>query len=217
MKKLVFISSILILLIIIPSCKVEESPAKELGPFKTISSNGYVTFKLVQGVANKVISTSIADASYNVSGGQLSVNAAGGSMTIAVNNLNLLWCNACSVENSGTLIMDTLNLYVHAGSVTLKDLQINKILQLNALNTGTYKLSGTAAFLNLSIVNATLFKGYGLITDSTYINTTNAFDAEVYATQVLNAFISSSGNVNYKGNPPIVRVTATGSGKAIKK
>ena len=113
--------------------------------------------------------------------------------------------------------MDTLNLYVHAGSVTLNDLQINKILQLNALNTGTYKLSGTATFLNLSIVNATLFKGYGLITDSTYINTTNAFDAEVYATQVLNAFISSSGNVNYKGNPPIVRVTATGSGKAVKK
>ncbi|HTJ48234.1 MAG TPA: hypothetical protein VL443_02190, partial [Cyclobacteriaceae bacterium] len=77
MHRFMLILSLLLLSFLIKSCKVEESPAKELGPFKTISSNGMVTFKLVQGVTNKVISTSIADASYNVGGGQLSVNAAG--------------------------------------------------------------------------------------------------------------------------------------------
>ncbi|HEY9049509.1 MAG TPA: DUF2807 domain-containing protein [Ohtaekwangia sp.] len=197
------------------SCNLEESPAKALGPFNHISSNGGVTFNFIQGVDNKVISTSMSDSYYNVSNGQLSINSPGGSMTIAVRNIDL-WCNACSVENSGTLVMDTLIMYLHAGSVKFNDVHIGA-LGINAVNTGSYKLSGSANYLNLTLTNAVSFKGYDFITDSTYINSQNAFDAEVNATKVLNAFIYSMGNVNYKGNPPVVRVTSTGSGKAVKK
>lgn len=195
----------------------EEFPAKALPPFNRIQSNGFVTFNFVTGAENKVISTSISESMYNVGSGQLNVNATGGRMTIAVSDLKLLWCNACSVENDGPLVADTLNMYMHAGSVDLKDIRINGYLGLNAVNTGTYEFSGTAGFFQVSNINSTHVKAFNLVTDSTYVSSTNAWDTEVYATKVINVFIHSIGNVYYKGNPPIVRLTATGSGKLIRK
>jgi hypothetical protein len=90
-------------------------------------------------------------------------------------------------------------------------------LGLNALNLGTYKFSGFASFFNFSTVNLATVEAYDLVTDSTYVNTTSIGNAEVHATQVLNVFINSIGGVNYKGDPPIVRATITGSGRLVKK
>lgn len=204
------------MLFVLASCDVEEQPAKALPAFRTISSNGGVKFRLVEGAENQVISTTLDDASYGVSSGTLSVNAAGGSMTIAVKNLYLLWCNACSVEGDG-LVADTLNFSIHAGSAELFNIHVNNYLGLTALNTGRYKFSGYASFFNFSAVNMASIEAYNLQTDSTYVNTTSIADAEVNATQVLNVFINSIGNVNYKGNPPVVRATITGMGKLVKK
>ena len=78
------------------------------------------------------------------------------------------------------------------------------------------QFSGTAAFFNVANVNATSVEAFDLVTDSTYVNSTNIFETDVNATQVINVFINSIGDVYYKGNPPIVRLTATGSGKLKK-
>ena len=198
------------------SCEVEEQPAKALPPFRTISSNGYVTFKLVEGVENQVISTSLNEMEYSVYSGTLSVNAAGGSMTIAVRNLYSLWCNACSVESDG-LVADTLNFSIHAGSIKLYNAHINNYLGLSAQNLGRYRFSGYVPFFNFSTTNLASVEAYNLVTDSTYINSTSVTDAEVNATQVLNVFINSVGGVNYKGDPPVVRATITGMGRLVKK
>jgi hypothetical protein len=198
-------------------CEVEETPAKKLPSFDYIQSNGSVKFKLVTGVVdNRVISTNIAESMYNVSGNTLQVNAAGGSMTIAVKDLNLLWCNACSVENTEPLVADTLSMSVHAGSVDLQDIHINGYLGLNAQNLGTYKFSGYSHFFTVSSINLVSIEAFNLVTDSTYVNSTSVVDTEVNATQVVNVFINSSGSVRYRGNPPIVRLTKTGSGRLIK-
>lgn len=200
------------------SCDVQEDPAKPLAPFDRITSNGGgVTFTLVQGAKNKVISTSLNDAAYNVSNDQLLVNAASGTMTIAIHNLDLLWCNGCSVKNKGAIVVDTLSLYVHSGSVELKDLQVSNLVSLIALNTGTYKLSGNTRLFKFSGVDSTYLKAENFSADSVYIISQCAVDSDVYATDLLNAFIASEGNVNYLGNPPVIRVTTTGLGKAIKK
>ena len=65
-------------------------------------------------------------------------------------------------------------------------------------------------------MNATSVEAFDLVTDSTYVNSTNIFETDVNATQVINVFINSIGDVNYKGNPHVVRLTATGSGKLKK-
>jgi hypothetical protein len=198
-------------------CEIEETPAKRLPSFDYIQSNGSVKFKLVTGVDNRVISTNIGESMYNVSGNTLTVNAAGGSMTVAVKDLNMLWCNACSVENTEPLVADTLNMSVHAGSVDLQDIHITGYLGLNAQNLGTYKFSGYSHFFTVSSINLVSIEAFNLVTDSTYVNSTSVVDTEVHATQVVNVFINSSGSVRYRGNPPIVRLTKTGSGRLIKE
>lgn len=199
------------------ACEIEETPAKRLPSFDYIRSNGSVKFKLVTGVDNRVISTNISESMYSVSGNTLQVNAGGGSMTVAVKDLNLLWCNACSVENTEPLVADTLNMSIHAGSVDLQDIHITGYLGLNAQNLGTYKFSGYSHFFTVSSINLVSIEAFNLVTDSTYVNSTSVVDTEVNATQVVNVFINSSGSVRYRGNPPIVRLTKTGSGRLIKE
>jgi hypothetical protein len=206
----------LCLLLVLASCDPKEYPPKALGYFDKISSNGPVTFTLVQGAENQVISTSMMDSYYGVSGGQLSINGLG-SMTIAIKNLKLLYCQSCTIKGSGPLVADTLNFYMHAGTLKLSDLTVNNVLQVVAINTGSVKLSGTAPFVNMNIVNLVSYEAYGLVTDSTYVNTSSIVTAEVNTTKVLNAFVSSIGDVNYKGDPPIVRATITGMGRLVKK
>jgi hypothetical protein len=195
----------------------EEFPPRELPPFNRIQSNGGVTFKLVTGPENKVISTSMSETAYSVSGGQLNINAAWGSMTIAIRNLPLLWCNACTVEASG-LVADTLSMYIHGGSADLRDITIAGYLGLSALNIGTYKFSGTVPFFNVYSVNNADVEAFNLVTDSTYVNSYAALaHTEIHATKVVNVFIHSAGSVYYKGNPPIVRLSNQGTGKLIAK
>lgn len=198
------------------ACDIEEDPAKPLGPFNRIQSNGTITFKLVTGAENKVISTSLMESMYNTGGGVLSINGSG-SMTIAIRDIKMLSCNACSVENPEPLVADTLNMNIHGGSAKLEGIQINGYLGLGAVNTGTYEFSGYAHFFNVSSINLVSIEAFNMITDSTYVNTTAALDTKVHATKCVNVFINSAGSVRYRGNPPIVRLTRTGSGELIKE
>lgn len=195
----------------------EEHPAKELGSFDQIQSNGNIKFRLITGPENKVISTSLDDISYYVSNGVLHLNASGGTMTIAMRDIKLLWCNACTVENPEKLIADRLTLYVHAGGVELKDIEILEYLGLEAVNTGQYEFSGSAAFFNISTSNHAAIKAFDLVTDSTHVKTTSIPSVEVHATEVVNVIIMGAGDVCYKGDPPVVRLTRLGSGRLIKK
>jgi hypothetical protein len=218
MKSRIFIKLTVILFSGLAGCDdPEEFTAKQLGPFSTIQSNGGVTFHLVSGVENKVISTSIGETQYNVSNGQLSVNAAGGSMTIAIKDLDLLWCNACTVDNTDLLVADTLNMYIHAGEVELRDIVINGQISLTAMNMGTYRFSGTANYFYVHNTNLTDVQAFDLVTDSTHVYSLNAIATDVHATQVLDVFISSAGDVIYKGDPPVIRLTQLGSGQLKKK
>ncbi len=209
-------SCVLIVCVICLSCDPHEHEVAPHGPFKNISSNGFVSFKFIQGVENHIVSTSMMDNSYSVSGGTLSINSAGGTMTIAVRNITSLWCNGCSLESTEPLVMDTLNVYMHAGGMDMTDLRINNLIYIHADNTGTYRLSGSAPFLYVATTNLATYRGFNFVTDSTYVNTTSVGDALINTTQVLNVFINSIGGVQYKGDPPIVRATITGMGQLTK-
>jgi hypothetical protein len=199
------------------ACDDPHEHPVNLAPFRVISANGLVTFKFVQGAGDNVaVSTSMLDNTYSVSGGVLSVNGIG-TMTIAMGNYMYLNCNACDVKSSGPLFTDTLAMYIHAGSARFSNLLVSSIFQLDAINTGTYKFSGSAPFFHVTCNNLAGIEAYDLVTDSTYVTTTCAVDTKVHATKVINVFINSIGNVDYKGDPPIVRATITGSGRLVKK
>lgn len=198
------------------SCDPHEEPAKALPPFDLISANGPVKFKLVSGATNQVISTSMVDQEYNVGGHTLQINGIG-SMTIAVKDINQFFCNGCTIENDGELVADTLNMTVHGGHVDLNDLTITGWLGINSQNLGNHEFSGTANFFYVTTTNLSAIDAFSLVTDSVYVNSSSISDAKVNARQVVNVFINSMGSVRYRGNPPVVRLTRTGSGNLIKE
>ena len=207
----------LVLLMALAGCgEPEEFAAKELPPFNSISANGGVKIYFVTGPVNKVVSTSMAENHYGVGGGTLSINAAGGSITVSVRDLDLLWCNACTVDTRDKLIADTINMYIHAGSAELTDIQINGRLSLKADNTGTYKFSGVANDFHVSTTNLARIEAFDLVTDSTHVNTLSVVSSEVHATRVLDVSIGSIGSVLYKGDPAVIRLSGSGSGQLKK-
>jgi len=197
------------------SCDPHEEPAKALPPFDLVSANGPMTFHLVTGATNQVISTSLLEQEYNVGGGTLQINGVG-SMTIAVKDINQFFCNGCTIKNDGELVADTLNMTVHGGTVKLSDVTITGWLGINSVNLGSHKFSGSAGFFYVTTTNLSAIEAYDLVTDSVYVNSNSISEAKVNARQVVNVFINSIGSVRYKGNPPIVRLTKTGSGNLIK-
>jgi len=210
-------AAIVISMVALYGCDPVEHPVKSMGPIRSISANGPVTFRLAQGAGQTLaVSTSMLDNMYNYSGGTLSVNGTG-TMTLAVGGYIFITCNACKVESAEPVATDTLAMTIHGGSTELNDLTVSSYLQLNAQNSGKYELSGTVPFFYATGINLASIEAYDLYTDSTYVNTTCAIDTEVRASQVINVFILSSGNVNYKGNPPIVRRSGSGSGQLVKK
>jgi len=197
------------------ACDPHEDPAKPLPPFGNVWCNGPMSFKLVTGAANGVVSTSLLDQQYNVSGGTLSINGSG-AMTLAVKDINSFWCNGCTIENDGALYADTLNMTVHGGHVDLNDLTISGWLGITSENLGSHEFTGTTNFFYVVTTNLSAIDAFQLVADSVYVDSNSISNAEVTATQVVNVFIRSLGSVKYKGNPPVVRLTKTGSGSLIK-
>jgi hypothetical protein len=218
MKHILFYILALISAITLYSCgDPDEHPVKGVGGVRSISANGLVTFKLVQGAGTSTaVSTSLMDNMYSYGNGVLSVNGVG-TMTIAVGGYTFITCNACDIKTDGPVATDTLAMSIHGGSARVYDLTVSRYLQINAQNTGKYRFSGTVPFFNTTCTNLASVEAYNLATDSTYVNTTCAIDTEVNATQVVNVFINSSGNVNYTGNPPVLRRSGAGTGKLVKK
>lgn len=193
----------------------QEFAAKELLPFNSIRANGNATIYLVTGNENRVVSTSMADQLYGVGGKTLSING-GGSMTVAVKDLELLWCNACNVGSKDRLVADTLNMYIHAGDVDLYDIQINGRLSIQADNTGTYRFSGNANDFHIRTTNLATVEAFDLVTDSTHVYTQSITNMLVHATRVLDVSIGSSGGVVYKGDPAVIRSSGFGNGQLQK-
>lgn len=218
MKQFFFYVVVLLSSITLYSCgDPEEHPTSGTGGIRLISANGLVTFRLVQGAGHsRAISTSMMDNMYSYGNGVLTVNGIG-TMTIAVGGYTFINCNACEIKTVEPILTDTLAMSIHAGSARIYDVTVSRYLQVNAQNTGTYRFSGTVPFFNATCVNLASVEAYNLLTDSTYVNTTCAVDTEVNATQVVNVFINSSGNVNFKGNPPILRRSGVGTGKLVRK
>jgi len=121
------------------------------------------------------------------------------------------------VSNVDTIRMDTIVINVREGAGTI------------ALTVHTYKINtnlhyGTADIVTsgISVLNFDYLAGYGKIDNSAllskqvYLENKSSNNIYVNARLTLEATINNIGNVYYKGNPPNILVTGTGSGKLIK-
>ncbi len=206
--------STIILSCSILSCNLEEEPAKELDPFDKIWCNGSVDINLIQGTTNEVVSTTLNDFSYDVSNDQLNIQAGSGSITIAIEDIESIWCQSCDITALETITLDDLSIYIHAGSLNALDLIISDTLDCEFDNMGIYTIKGSSPYVSFSMTNNAQLEAYDFIGDTVEVSVTSK-EAHVHATSLLTGSIHGHSDLIYKGNPDSVNVNTFGTGEAI--
>jgi len=126
--------------------------------------------------------------------------------------------NSISLSGSGDLKMEnefntnSLQLRLSgSGGFTGK---VNvKTLEASVSGSGDFKISGKADESTVSIAGSGNFEGNSLITRSTAIKVAGSGDASIYASEKIDASVSGSGNVHYKGGAKSVSKITHGSGE----
>lgn len=87
-----------------------------------------------------------------------------------------------------------------------------KTVAVSISGSGDFKISGKAEESTVGISGSGDFSAGDLITKSTAIRVSGSGDANVYASEKLDAVVSGSGDVHYAGHPKSVSKSAHGSG-----
>jgi len=123
-----------------------------------------------------------------------------------------------AVSGSGNLISETRFTNVDelavavSGSGNVKlDVEATSI-EGGISGSGHVRLKGSTGGLEMSISGSGNIRSMDLEAAFCEISISGSGDAEVWATQELNASISGSGDIKYKGEAPKVRARVSGSG-----
>ncbi len=81
--------------------------------------------------------------------------------------------------------------------------------------SGKVEIDGQAEQADLDITGSGTYEGFGLETQTNYVQISGSGDAQVSVQNLLDVKISGSGNVYYRGNPT-VETDITGSGEVKK-
>ncbi len=88
----------------------------------------------------------------------------------------------------------------------------SKNFELNISGAGDAHLTGKAEALAIQLSGAGSVEASQLVAKNVQVVISGAASAEVYASQSLDATVSGTGSVQYKGNPPTVRKNVSGVG-----
>jgi hypothetical protein len=87
-----------------------------------------------------------------------------------------------------------------------------KTVESNISGSGDMKLSGHADNSMITVVGSGDYTARSLTTASTSVHVSGSGDAEVYATEKIDASVVGSGDIHYSGHPKHVNKSKSGSG-----
>ncbi|MDB5257398.1 MAG: hypothetical protein JWM14_2093 [Chitinophagaceae bacterium] len=178
-----------------------------------INGSGLIT--LQPDTCNRVIRQT-KGAQISKLGNFLLLNA-GGEIVIGCRNNLSISLNGGGVRNlDSAIFMKQLNISGQNGQVYLTKMTAESI-NVGVTNTGDWQIKGNTGYLTVSTSNFGRFFGFDLQADSCVVSHAGLGDVQVNVINKLTGGVYSLGNLFYKGHPPIVNVSAVGSGKAIEQ
>ncbi len=103
-----------------------------------------------------------------------------------------------------------------ASSIIMKDFKGDE-LTIEGSGAGSFRLSGNVETLNAELSGAVNLKAEDLEANEVYLELSGACDADVNAKEELHANISGVGNIEYSGNPKILKKSISGLGSITQK
>lgn len=163
-----------------------------MGSGKIIGQDNFKTgafYAKVSGSGSISIEAETEDADLNVSGsGNIKINGVFGRVD-------------SSISGSGKIVLN--------GSMA-------STIESTISGSGRLEISGSAKTLRSNISGSGKVAGYALSVDKCFARISGSGSVEITAKEEIEAEISGSGTVIYKGNPDHVSSHSSGSGKVIK-
>ncbi|MBC3542325.1 head GIN domain-containing protein [Rufibacter sediminis] len=101
------------------------------------------------------------------------------------------------------------------GSGTIKYTGNATVLKVQHSGSGDVELNGFTSNLETTLSGSGRVMGYFMHADTAQVITSGSGHQQIWVNKVLDANISGSGNIYYRGNPSLVSKLTTGSGKVI--
>jgi len=125
--------------------------------------------------------------------------------------------NGVSLSGSGKIVGNRILKTDHFEIALSGSGDIALVLEANSVKTsmsgsGDITLSGNTNNLEVSISGSGDIKAYNLIADIVDATVSGSADVEVTANKSINAKVSGSGDIDYRGNPEKIDTKVSGSG-----
>jgi hypothetical protein len=120
------------------------------------------------------------------------------------------------ITSAGVIKATKLSLSI-AGSGNMEVSVDSRNIKTSIAGSGNIKVSGTATELKCTIAGSGNINAYGLRTSTTTAKVAGSGNIKTTVSDEINARVSGSGNIYYKGNPEKINSKSAGSGDIIDK
>lgn len=204
---------------------------RSVGQYASISLSGWFDVELVEGGEGKIsirgesnlldhIITEVDNGNLELKtekGYNLSASSGKGvHITVPIESID-----AVNLSGSGDIVGSTLIVTGNFSTRLAGSGDIRLSLRADRVDTavsgsGDVALQGNTKELNISVSGSGDVMAYGLEAESVSVSVAGSADVMVTATQTLQARISGSGDIEYRGNPKKVDAKSVGSGDISK-
>lgn len=184
-----------------------------LGSAEVIIREGNTQLVEVEGQQNiiNLINTDVRGGHWDIFTEGCVRNSRGLTYYITVPNLELIGLSGSgNISTENTLNSDELSLVLSGSGRIDVRAECSEIIS-NITGSGVIRIAGTAEDAQVMISGSGGYQGFELETETTRVNISGSGDADVTVSELLQAIITGSGNVIYRGNPT-VDTNITGSG-----
>lgn len=119
------------------------------------------------------------------------------------------------LKSQGALTFKVLDIGL-SGSADLDMDVAGEELNATISGSGKLRLKGNVARTSYSVSGSAQIEAFDLKSDNVSVDISGSGDADVYAATSLDVEVSGSGDVRYKGSPPKIRQSISGSGSLEK-
>jgi hypothetical protein len=176
----------------------------------------HITMKALQKVVMSGSGDFYCKSPFSVQNLQLILSGSGDAKAVLeAKNVHIKVRGSGDVEVSG--IRGNLGIDINgSGDVEASGLQL-ETCSLNVLGSGDVELKGRTAQLTARVLGSGDLEAGGLAAVSVSVSNTGSGDMTIHAIDKLEATLAGSGDLDYTGNPVILKVSASGSGEVYKK
>lgn len=224
MKTKLFILSIILLFSSFVHAQDSKTDIRSLDSFDGIKINGSMDVDLIAGNKNevKVILRNGTKAEHiitEVSGGKLSIRPKKGVRNVSADieltykdKINSIGFSGSSdIKCEGEVLSDNLTLS-GSGSGSFEGKVNVSELKASLSGSGELDLEGKADNFSISISGSADIDAKNLESKIVTISVSGSGDVDCWATEEINARVSGSGDIRYKGTPERTKIKVSGSG-----